>query len=95
MILVLPLSVVRWIGFSKGNSGAQVVIPSVATLVVINIYSLSGALNALLLLWTRSSLIFYRKPSIEAIPISVWDNGIQSHVLQPGDQDASGLHDIA
>src|ERR1700735_4014890 len=58
-VLVLPLSIVRWIGFSQEKQ-----IPSVATFIVINIYALSGAFNALLLLWTRSGLFFSRNASV-------------------------------
>ena len=53
-VIVLPLSVVRWItGF--GTNAHQ--IPSVATFIVIFIYGLSGVLNAILFLLTRSELL--------------------------------------
>jgi hypothetical protein len=53
-VIVLPLSVVRWItGF--GTNPHQM--SSAATIIVISIYSLSGALNAMLFLLTRSDLL--------------------------------------
>lgn len=53
-VIVLPLSVVRWItGF--GADPHQM--PSAATFIVISIYGLSGALNAMLFLLTRSDLL--------------------------------------
>jgi len=53
-VIVLPLSIVRWItGFGTNPHH----IPSAATFIVISIYSLSGAFNALLFLLTRSDLL--------------------------------------
>ncbi|KIM83330.1 hypothetical protein PILCRDRAFT_819583 [Piloderma croceum F 1598] len=53
-VIVLPLSVVRWItGFGTNTHQMS----SVATFIVISIYSLSGALNAMLFLLTRSDLL--------------------------------------
>jgi len=69
-VLVLPLSIVRWIGFSQEKQ-----IPSVATFIVINIYALSGAFNALLLLWTRSGLFFSRNASVARAPVGQAPSG--------------------
>jgi len=53
-VIVLPLSIVRWItGFGTNPHH----IPSAATFIVISIYSLSGAFNAMLFLLTRSDLL--------------------------------------
>jgi len=53
-VIVLPLSVVRWVtGFGSNIYH----LPSEATFIVIFIYNLSGLLNALLFLLTRSELL--------------------------------------
>ncbi|KAI0040915.1 hypothetical protein FA95DRAFT_1646065 [Auriscalpium vulgare] len=52
-VLVLPLSIVRWISFRTGSA------PSAATFVVIFLYGLSGASNVLLLLLTRPQLLLF------------------------------------
>ncbi|KAJ7187866.1 hypothetical protein C8R46DRAFT_1052886, partial [Mycena filopes] len=53
-LLVLPLSVVRWIGFQQESGGRPNRIPSAATFGVISLYGLSGALNVVLLLGTKN-----------------------------------------
>lgn len=52
-VLVLPLSIVRWLGFS-GHT-----IPSAATFGVISVYGLSGMLNVALLLYTRPNSVLF------------------------------------
>ncbi|KAJ7451761.1 hypothetical protein B0H11DRAFT_2075009 [Mycena galericulata] len=54
-VLVLPLSVVRWIGFTQADR----TIPSAATFAVISVYGLSGALNVALLLNTRPNSVLF------------------------------------
>ncbi|KAK0476750.1 hypothetical protein IW261DRAFT_1566827 [Armillaria novae-zelandiae] len=55
-ILVLPLSVVRWITFNGKNQ-----LGSEATLIVISIYGLSGMMNVILLLVTRPNSVLFGK----------------------------------
>ena len=51
-VVIIPLSVVRWISGFGGNRH----VPSAATFFAIFLYNLSGAFNALLFLLTRSEL---------------------------------------
>lgn len=51
--LILPLSVVRWIGFVQERGGHSNHVPPAATFASITIFGLSGACNAVLLLTTR------------------------------------------
>ncbi|KIK09770.1 hypothetical protein K443DRAFT_671094 [Laccaria amethystina LaAM-08-1] len=51
--LILPLSVVRWIGFVQERGGHSNHVPPAATFASITIFGLSGACNAILLLTTR------------------------------------------
>lgn len=89
-VLVLPLSIVRWIGFSPERQ-----MSSVATFIVINVYALSGAFNALLLLWTRLDLFLFRKTSVGLAPPakSQWDiRGSSADIsLQANDIPLSNL----
>ncbi|PBK73567.1 hypothetical protein ARMSODRAFT_952659 [Armillaria solidipes] len=55
-ILVLPLSVVRWITFNGKNQ-----LGSEANLIVISIYGLSGMMNVILLLVTRPNSVLFGK----------------------------------
>ncbi|KAF9024559.1 hypothetical protein BDZ89DRAFT_1068957 [Hymenopellis radicata] len=57
-ILILPLSVVRWITFNSDTvlSGAAL---SAVTMVVVSIYGLSGFFNVLLLLLTRPDTLLF------------------------------------
>ncbi|KAJ7188924.1 hypothetical protein C8R46DRAFT_878372 [Mycena filopes] len=58
-LLLIPLSVVRWIGFAQEHGGRPNRIPSAATFAVISIYGLSGASNVVLLLSTKpNSMLF-------------------------------------
>ncbi|RDB16862.1 hypothetical protein Hypma_002509 [Hypsizygus marmoreus] len=71
-ILILPLSVVRWIGFVQERGGGTNTISASATMAVTSIYGLSGALNVVLLLTTRPNSILFgrstcapsRKPTV-------------------------------
>ncbi|KAF8199813.1 hypothetical protein K438DRAFT_1582944, partial [Mycena galopus ATCC 62051] len=52
-VLILPLSIVRWIGFTQGTT------PSAATFGVISLYGLSGVVNVALLLKTRPNSVLF------------------------------------
>lgn len=60
-ILILPLSVVRWIGFAQESGGNANHVGATATMTVISIYGLSGACNVILLLTTRPNSILFGK----------------------------------
>ncbi|KAJ7693375.1 hypothetical protein B0H17DRAFT_1059942 [Mycena rosella] len=62
-VLILPLSVVRWIGFEHPSAGA---IPSAATFAVISVYGLSGALNVALLLNTRPNSVLFGDGGVQS-----------------------------
>ncbi|EIN11601.1 hypothetical protein PUNSTDRAFT_25580, partial [Punctularia strigosozonata HHB-11173 SS5] len=49
---ILPMSIVRWFMFTPSHS-----VPSVATLIVVSIFGLSGAANVFLLLYARPGLL--------------------------------------
>jgi hypothetical protein len=56
-LLVLPLSIVHWMGFTHPDPPHGM--PSAVTFVVISLYGLSGAVNIVLLLFTHpNSLLF-------------------------------------
>jgi hypothetical protein len=55
-LTVLPLSIVRWITFSKQAHS----VPSVLTLLVVTIFGLSGAANVFLLVYARPGLLLLR-----------------------------------
>ncbi|KAH8119308.1 hypothetical protein DFH11DRAFT_436935 [Phellopilus nigrolimitatus] len=55
-IIILPLTVTRWMSFSRSGMNS---VPSAATFAVICIFGLSGALNVLLLLLTRPNLLLF------------------------------------
>ncbi|KAJ7033369.1 hypothetical protein C8F04DRAFT_623175 [Mycena alexandri] len=58
-VLLIPLSVARWIGFVQERGGRMDSIPSAATFGVISLYGLSGASNVVLLLSTKpNSMLF-------------------------------------
>ncbi|KAJ7045895.1 hypothetical protein C8F04DRAFT_1227946 [Mycena alexandri] len=65
-ILLLPLSVVRWIGFVQERGGRANKIPSAATFGVISLYGLSGALNVVLLLSTKPDSMLFGDAGVEA-----------------------------
>jgi hypothetical protein len=56
-ILVLPLSVVRWLQFTNNS----IAIGSEATFIVMSLHELSGFLNVLLLMNTRPDSILFGK----------------------------------
>jgi hypothetical protein len=56
-ILVLPLSVVRWLQFTNNS----IAIGSEATFIVMSLHELSGFLNVLLLMITRPDSILFGK----------------------------------
>ncbi|KAJ7320898.1 hypothetical protein DFH08DRAFT_789112 [Mycena albidolilacea] len=58
-LLVLPLSIVRWIGFTRPDPHHGM--PSAATFAVISLYGLSGAMNVALLLYTRPNSPLFGK----------------------------------
>jgi hypothetical protein len=55
-VLVLPLSIVRFIGFNKEIKTGDSVNNPAAVLIVVSIFGLSGVCNALLYLFTRKRL---------------------------------------
>jgi hypothetical protein len=61
-VIVLPLSIVRWIGFSQESRGVNH-ISSAATISVISIYGLSGMFNVLLFLLTRPDRLLFTGPT--------------------------------
>lgn len=64
-ILVLPLTVVRWINFGLEAHGTDA--PSVFNFIVIVVFSLSGAANVTLLLTTRPQLLLFSKPNVVVV----------------------------
>ncbi|KAH9484981.1 hypothetical protein JR316_0001885 [Psilocybe cubensis] len=67
-MLILPLSVVRWIGFVQERGGGENKISATATLAVTAIYGLSGASNVVLLLTTRpESVLFGKHPYVSVM----------------------------
>ncbi|EIN11603.1 hypothetical protein PUNSTDRAFT_131762, partial [Punctularia strigosozonata HHB-11173 SS5] len=56
-VVILPMSIVRWIMFGSLRSSS---IPSAATLAVVTIFHLSGAVNVLLLIFARPGLLLLR-----------------------------------
>lgn len=54
-IIILPLSIVRWITFAAGDKAVK----SAGTFAVIFLFGLSGAANVLLLLTTRPNLLLF------------------------------------
>ncbi|THH15654.1 hypothetical protein EW146_g4859 [Bondarzewia mesenterica] len=61
-VLVLPLTIVRWINFGLEAHGAEV--PSALSFVVIILFGLSGFANVFLLLATRPRLLLFSKPDV-------------------------------
>jgi len=58
-ILILPLSIVRWIGFEQESDDGVNRIGAPATIAVISIYGLSGLFNVVLLLTTRPNSVLF------------------------------------
>lgn len=64
-ILILPLSVVRWIGFVQERGGGENRVSAASTLAVTALYGLSGVCNVILLLTTRpESVLFGKHPYV-------------------------------
>ena len=63
-VLVVPMSVVRWLGFVQENTGQHVNhIPHAAIFAARLIFRLSGLLNVILFLKTRPNLLLLGRPS--------------------------------
>jgi len=84
-VTVLPLSIVRWIGFSRPQGD----IPSAATFIVVFIYTLSGAMNVFLLLYTRPRLLLFGAPKFASEPSGA------TRRKRVGDQDMESGHSQA
>ena len=59
-VVVLPLSVTRWLQFSKFNIHHHV--PSAATFFGVILFNLSGAINVLLFLIFKPGLLLFPRP---------------------------------
>lgn len=66
-ILVLPLSIARWVAFGQEAKRVVNSVPSAATFAVAAVFQLSGLLNVVLLVTTRPTL-FQRSRPIELPP---------------------------
>jgi hypothetical protein len=64
-VIVLPLSVVRWLAYNNKR------VPSVATFFVMTMYSLSGAINVLLLVVVRPYLLLLTRPECRVTKVNV------------------------
>ncbi|KDR75049.1 hypothetical protein GALMADRAFT_248909 [Galerina marginata CBS 339.88] len=60
-VSILPLSIVRWIGFIQERNGGTSRISSTATAVVSTIFGLSGVCNVMLFLTTRPESVLFGK----------------------------------
>jgi hypothetical protein len=73
-LIVLPLCVVRWVGFSQ-EAHSQTM-PSAATITVVALFGLSGAVNVVLFLSTRPDrLLFAKEPPMSAGEIEAHARG--------------------
>ncbi|KZP15512.1 hypothetical protein FIBSPDRAFT_795315 [Athelia psychrophila] len=80
-IVVLPLSIVRFkSGFGKGAGQGAHKVPHAATFAVQFLYSLSGALNVMLFLTTRSGLLLPK--STPVISTALLQPGVESDIEQ-------------
>ncbi|KLO07850.1 hypothetical protein SCHPADRAFT_944922 [Schizopora paradoxa] len=61
-IVVLPLSVVRWITFSEQSCGRSSSVPGAATFAAVFLHGCFGFVNVLLLLTTRPTLLLFDDP---------------------------------
>jgi hypothetical protein len=75
-LVILPLSVVRWIGFKQEDTLGESHIPPVATFVVIIIFTLSGLLNAVMYPLTRSSLFWPEERPEPVLELAPRENGV-------------------
>lgn len=80
-MITLPISAVRWrSGFGHGHH----TLPSVATFVTEFIYSLSGAVNVLLFLFTRKDLFLPRNRLVAPRPVSPRDQiSLEPRLVEP------------
>jgi len=62
-VVILPFSVVRWIGFVHERNGGTIQVPSTITMAVGAIFGLSGVCNVVLLLTTRPECVLFGKYS--------------------------------
>ena len=60
-VLILPLSVVRWIAFRQVATAGESHISAVAIFIVSILFSLSGVLNTVMFLLTRARFFLPRK----------------------------------
>jgi len=61
-VIILPLSVVRWLGFLQESRGDRKNhVPAGATIAVITIFCLSGICNVFLFLMTRPNLLLFKR----------------------------------
>ncbi|KAG5641950.1 hypothetical protein DXG03_003939 [Asterophora parasitica] len=58
-VIILPLSIVRWIGFVQERGGGENTIGAAPTMTVLGIFGLSGAANVVLLLTTRPNSVLF------------------------------------
>ncbi|KAF5385891.1 hypothetical protein D9615_002585 [Tricholomella constricta] len=61
-VLIMPLSIVRWIGFVQERGDGVNTIGAAPVMLVIGIYGLSGAANVVLLLTTRPNSVLFGHP---------------------------------
>jgi hypothetical protein len=72
-VLILPLSVVRWITFRQVATAGESHISALATFIVSILFSLSGVLNTVMYLLTRAWFFLPQKrdeleaPSVEPV----------------------------
>ncbi|KAJ7188935.1 hypothetical protein C8R46DRAFT_877398 [Mycena filopes] len=64
-LLLIPLSIVRWVEFAQERGGRANTIPAAATFAVSSVYRLSGALNVLLLLSTKPNSMLFGGGQVE------------------------------
>jgi hypothetical protein len=58
-IVIVPVSITRWIGFKQEIAGEEDHVSSAAKLFAITIFALSGLVNVLLFLITRPNLLLF------------------------------------
>jgi hypothetical protein len=67
-IQVLPLSVVRWIGFSEQDRGKPITVPPSATLSVESLYALAGFMDVIVFFATRRGLLLFGDDDAPGMP---------------------------
>jgi hypothetical protein len=90
-VLILPLSIIRWIEFTPAYKGERAHVPSEATFIAISVYNFSGAVNVLLFFCTRQGLLLSNsKPPKDVLtPEDTVEFGSES------DHGNSELHSVA